>query len=421
MKKNFLSGLITGICSSLLIIAIAFAIPVAINMNSKAEANRTEAKVGDTSKAVQGTEASKSDISYEAIVRKLMSLEKIVNEYYLDDTSKISFVDGIYKGFISSLGDPYSTYFTADEYKALLEGSSGVYCGIGCSVNQNVQTGIVTIVKPFKDSPAYKSGLLPGDIIVKVDDEDVTGLDLSEVVSRIKGVEGTTVKVSVMRDGEPDILDFVIKRQKIENPTVEYKMLEDKIGYIIISEFDEVTVDQFRAAVDDLERQGMKSLIVDVRNNPGGLLDSVVNVLDRLLPPGLIVYTQDKYNQKDPSYAKDEDKINVPMAVLINGNSASASEIFAGTLQDYKAATIIGTTSFGKGIVQMVIPLTDGTAVKLTVSKYYTPNGRNIHKTGIKPDIEVELDKEMQNKLSIPIEKDNQLQEAIKFLKEKTK
>jgi len=421
MKKNFLSGLITGICSSLLIIAIAFAIPVAININSKADANGTEANVGDTGKAVQGTEASKTDISYEAIVRKLMSLEKIVNEYYLDDTSKISFVDGVYKGFISSLGDPYSTYFTADEYKALLESSSGVYCGIGCSVNQNVQTGIVTIVKPFKDSPAYKSGLLPGDIIVKVDDEDVTGLDLSEVVSRIKGVEGTTVKVSVMRDGEPDILDFVIKRQKIENPTVEYKMLEDKIGYIIISEFDEVTVDQFRAAVDDLERQGMKSLIVDVRNNPGGLLDSVVNVLDRLLPPGLIVYTQDKYNQKDPSYAKDEDKINVPMAVLINGNSASASEIFAGTLQDYKAATIIGTTSFGKGIVQMVIPLTDGTAVKLTVSKYYTPNGRNIHKTGIKPDIEVELDKEMQNKLSIPIEKDNQLQEAIKFLKEKTK
>lgn len=417
MKKNFITGLITGICSALLIFTIICAVPAIIYMNSKAEV-----KGEDNSQTTsEDVDASGNDISYDSIVRKLMGLQQLVNDYYLNDVKDISFADGIYKGFISSLGDPYSTYFTADEYKALLESSSGVYCGIGASVIQDVKTGVITIVKPFKNSPAYKSGLLPGDIIVKVNNEEVTGKDLSEVVSHIKGAEGTTVKVSVMRDGESDMLNFTITRQKVENPTVEYKMLDNKIGYIIISEFDDVTVTQFKTAVDDLEKQGMKGLIVDVRNNPGGLLDSVVEVLDRILPPGLLVYTKDKNNNRETESADDADKVNVPMAVLINGSSASASEIFAGTLQDYKKAAIIGTTSFGKGIVQKVIPLRDGTAVKLTVSKYYTPKGRNIHGTGITPDIEVELDKDLQNQLNIPLEKDNQLQEAVKYLKKMIK
>lgn len=413
MRKNFITGLLTGICSALLVFALICTVPVILYMNSKAEV-----KQDGSPDNTEGIDVSKEEIAYDTVIRKLMSLEKLVDDYYLNEIDDISFADGIYKGFIASLGDPYSTYYTADEYKALLESSSGVYYGIGASVNQDVKTGIITIVKPFKDGPAYKAGLLPGDIIARVDGEEVTGLDLFEVVSRIKGPEGTSVKISVIRDGET--LEVKITRGKVENPTIEYQMLDNKIGYIIISEFDDVTVGQFKKAVDELEAQGMKSLIVDVRNNPGGLLDSVVNVLDRLLPPGLVVYTQDKYNKRETELARDYKKINVPMAVLINGNSASASEIFAGTLQDYEVATIIGTTSFGKGIVQKVIPLSDGTAVKLTVSKYYTPKGRNIHGTGIKPDIEVELDKEWQNQLNVPIEKDNQLQEAIKLLTQKT-
>lgn len=413
MRKNFITGLLTGICSALLVFALICTVPVILYMNSKAEV-----KQDGSPDNTEGIDVSKEEIAYDTVIRKLMSLEKLVDDYYLNEIDDISFADGIYKGFIASLGDPYSTYYTADEYKALLESSSGVYFGIGASVNQDVKTGIITIVKPFKDGPAYKAGLLPGDIIARVDGEEVTGLDLFEVVSRIKGPEGTSVKISVIRDGET--LEVKITRGKVENPTIEYQMLDNKIGYIIISEFDDVTVGQFKKAVDELEAQGMKSLIVDVRNNPGGLLDSVVNVLDRLLPPGLVVYTQDKYNKRETELARDYKKINVPMAVLINGNSASASEIFAGTLQDYEVATIIGTTSFGKGIVQKVIPLSDGTAVKLTVSKYYTPKGRNIHGTGIKPDIEVELDKEWQNQLNVPIEKDNQLQEAIKLLTQKT-
>lgn len=417
MKKNFLAGLLTGLCGALLLFSLVGAILLYVG-NETGEIKNDTPKVNASEKDdADGTE----EASYDQIVQKLTYLHMLIDNYYLDGTDKISFADGIYKGFISSLEDPYSTYYTKEEYNALIESSSGKYCGIGATVNQNVKTGVITIVKPFENSPAYKAGILPGDIIYKVNGEEVTGVDLSEVVSRMKGIEGTTVDITIVREDETKPLEFTITRKEIEVPTIESKMLEDNIGYITISEFDEITVEQFIAAVDSLEAKGMKGLVVDVRNNPGGLLDSVVKILDRLLPPELIVYTEDKNNHREEEKAVDKKQINVPMAVLINGNSASASEIFAGTLQDYKTATIIGTTSFGKGIVQKVIPLSDGTAVKLTISKYYTPKGRNIHGTGIAPDIEVELDEKLKNEITIPIEKDNQLQKAISTLKEQMK
>lgn len=409
MKKNFLSGLITGLVSALLICVIVGSVWMAVH--TKAEGNT------GTSSKKQSTKTE--EISYDKIVDKLTYLHMLVDKYYLEDTKKVEFSDGIYKGFIASLGDPYSTYYSKKEYDALMESSSGKYCGIGATVSQDTKTGVITIVKPFATGPAYKAGVLPGDIIYKVNGEKVTGEDLSETVSKMKGDEGSKVKITVVRKGESDPLDFTITRDNIEVPTIDYQMLDDKIGYITISQFDEVTVDQFVDAVDTLEEKGMKGLIVDVRDNPGGLLTSVVEILDRLLPPELIVYTEDKNGSREEQDATDKKKINVPMAVLINGQSASASEIFAGTLQDYKTATIIGTTSFGKGIVQKVIPLSDGTAIKLTISKYYTPSGRNIHGTGIKPDIEVTLDKSLANQVIIPIDKDNQLQEAIKTIKNK--
>jgi carboxyl-terminal processing protease len=217
-------------------------------------------------------------------------------------------------------------------------------------------------------------------------------------------------------------MDFTIVRQKINIPTIEYEMLENNIGYIQIAEFDDITISQFSNALRALEDQGMKGLVVDVRNNPGGLLNSVVKILDRLLPKGkLVVYTEDKHGKREEEKTDDSLRFNKPLAVLINGNSASASEIFAGTLQDYNKATLVGTTSFGKGIVQSVIPLTDGTAVKLTISKYFTPNGRNIHGTGIVPDVEIELDEELRKLISIPHDQDNQLQKAIEILKEQIK
>ncbi|HWT73668.1 MAG TPA: S41 family peptidase [Mobilitalea sp.] len=409
MKKNFLAGLVTGICGALLLFAICGA--VLLYVGGRADDGTSSSAKSIASK--QSTTDVKEEVPYNDIVKKLEYLQKLVDNYYLEDVKNVSFADGIYKGFIKSLDDPYSTYYTKEEYSALMESSSGVYCGIGATVSQDTKTGVITIVKPFKGSPAYKAGILPGDVIYKVNGEDVTGVDLAKVVSNMKGVEGSTVDITIVRKGKADPMNFTIERQKIEVPTIEYQMLDNKIGYIIISEFDEVTVDQFIAAVDELEADGMKGLIVDVRNNPGGLLDSVVKILDRLLPPELIVYTEDKNDVREEEKAVDDKKITVPMAVLINGNSASAAEIFAGTLQDYKTATIIGTTSFGKGIVQKVIPLSDGTAVKLTISKYYTPNGRNIHGTGITPDIEVELNEAMQNEVTVPIDKDNQLQDAI--------
>lgn len=415
MKKNFLTGLITGLCSAVLLFVIFSA--VMFFVQSKDEGNANSSSVESAEEQTASTE----DIPYDEIVDKLTFLQMLVDNYYLEDVGKVSFSDGIYKGFISSLKDPYSTYYTKEEYSALMESSSGVYCGIGATVSQNAKTGVITIVKPFATGPAYKVGILPGDILYKVNEEAVTGEDLTEVVSKMKGKEGTTVDISVVREGSSEPLEFTVTRQEIEVPTIEYKMLDNKVGYIIITQFDEVTVNQFINAIDSLEKDGMKGLVVDVRNNPGGLLQSVVKILDRLLPPELLVYTEDKNGKREEEESVDEDKVSVPIAVLINGQSASASEIFAGTLQDYKVATIIGTTSFGKGIVQKVIPLSDGTAVKLTISKYYTPNGRNIHGIGITPDIEVELNEELQKEVVIPIDKDNQLQEAISTIMNKMK
>jgi carboxyl-terminal processing protease len=409
MKKSFLAGLLSGLCGAILLFTLAGAIYIYVDSRPK-EQPKSELQTQEE------TTKTKEEVPYDQVLDKLTLLQMLVDKYYLEKTNDKDFADGIFKGFISSLGDPYSTYFTEDEFKALMESSSGVYCGIGATVSQNGKTGVITIVKPFETGPAQKAGILPGDIIYKVNDEEVTGSDLTEVVSKMKGLEGSKVKVTILREGESKPFEFELVRKEIEVPTIEHRMLANKIGFITISEFDEITVTQFIAAVDQLEKDGMKGLIVDVRNNPGGLLDSVVKILDRLLPKGLVVYTEDKNGRRVEENAKDDKKINVPLAVLINGQSASASEIFAGTIQDYQIGTLVGTTSFGKGIVQKVIPLSDGTAVKLTISKYFTPKGRNIHGTGIKPDVEVELADDQKQKLNIPLEKDNQLQEAIKVI-----
>lgn len=414
MKKNFWTGVLAGVCGVLILIVIAgFLLSFTLTGSSIGKVF----KMGTTDK----NSVQSEDIPYDKVVSKLNFLQKLVDDYYLKNVKDVSFEDGVYKGFIASLQDPYSVYYTKDEYNALMESSSGVYCGIGATVSQDAKTGVITIVKPFSTGPAYKVGVLPGDVLYKVDDDSVAGLDLTQVVGKMKGEEGTKVRVSVVREGKSEPIEYTITRQKIEIPTIEYKMLDNKIGYIMIAEFDEITVEQFVKAVDQLEKEGMEGLVLDVRNNPGGLLTSVVKILDRLLPPELIVYTEDKAGNREDEKAVDKKQVTLPMAVLINGQSASASEIFAGALQDYETATIIGTTSFGKGIVQKVIPLSDGTAVKLTISKYFTPKGRNIHGTGIEPDLEVELNSDVQKTVVIPVEKDNQLKAAIKHIEKQIK
>ena len=339
---------------------------------------------------------------------KMQELQSYIDRYFLFDYEKEDEESGIYKGMMSGLGDVYTTYYTPDEYASFMESSNGSYSGIGAMLSQDYNTGIITVVKVFEGSPAEEAGIQPDDILYKVKGEEVTGEDLSLVVTDLKGEEGTDVDISMMRG--TDVLDMTITRRSIEVPTVEYKMLDENIGYIAISEFDDVTDEQFIAALEDLKSQGMKNLAIDLRNNGGGLVDVTCNILDQLLPEGLIVYTEDKNGDRQEEYSDAEHYFDGKMAVLVNGNSASASEIFAGAIKDYGVGTLIGTQTFGKGIVQSLFPLSDGSAIKITVSRYYTPAGNNIHGVGITPDIILERDTES--------EEDNQLQKAIEVLSE---
>lgn len=358
----------------------------------------------------RGQSAGRLGERYAAIEEKLDTIDTIISNYYLnpDEINLDKLEDGIYAGYVAGLEEDYTTYYTSEEFASVMESSSGKYSGIGAYVSQNMSTGIITIVKPFEGAPAAEAGILKDDILYAVEGEEVTGEDLNMVVARLKGEEGTTVNVTIYRASEDQYIDLEVTRAVVNVPTVSYKMLDDQIGYIQISEFEQVTAEQFDAAVDDLEAQGMKSLIFDLRDNGGGLLDSVCDILDTVLPKELLVYTEDKDGNREEEWAMDDDRIDVPMAVLVNGNTASASEIFTGALKDYDEAKIIGTTTFGKGIVQSIIPLSDGSAVKLTSAKYYTPSGVCIHGTGIEPDQVVEYDREA--------EEDNQLQAAVDYL-----
>ena len=352
---------------------------------------------------------------------KAASIQEIIDRYYLNTVTEDAVAEGVYKGIMASLDDPYSVYYTKDEYESIQASTQGTYCGIGAMVSQNVNTGIITIVKVYKGTPAEKFGLLAGDIIYKVAGEEVTGVDLTTVVTKMKGEEGTDVEIVVAREGESDYVTKKVTRAQIEVPTIEYEMLADGIGYIAVSEFDEVTAQQFREALKDLESQGERALVIDLRDNGGGVLSTAVDMLDRLIADGMLVYTETKEGVDEEFKAEDSDSFDKPLAVLVNGNSASASEVFSGAIQDYGIGKLVGTTTFGKGIVQSIIPLGDGSALKLTTAKYYTPKGRNIHDTGLEPDVEVELSNEAKKKSPLEKKDDNQLQTAIKELKKELK
>ncbi len=350
-------------------------------------------------------------IDWPVVNDKLEKIQDTIDLYYKDEIKQEDLVEGIYKGFVAGLQDPYSVYYTKEEYNELMESSSGVYCGIGAYLMQDGEN--VIVMRPIPNSPAEEAGMQAGDRFLKVDDNDVSGEDVTTIAARVRGPENTQVTVEVKREGEKDPLVFHMERREIETPTVEYEMMKDQIGYIAILEFDEITKTQFRAALTDLTDQGMKSLVLDLRDNPGGNLDAVVEIADEILPEGMIVYTEDKYEKRQEFKSDARQFIDLPMAVLINENSASAAEILAGAIKDYEAGTLIGTTTFGKGIVQQVLPLGDGTGIKVTTSKYFTPDGNDIHGIGIAPDIELEFDEEAFEKDE---NADNQLDRAIEIL-----
>lgn len=349
---------------------------------------------------------------------KLGVLSTLIDEYYLYDTSEEELQEGIYAGFINALGDKYSRYYDEEATKSMLESSAGQYSGIGAGFAYN-ENGDMEIVHVYEGAPAEAAGLLVGDILYQVDDHVIVremknqtySEKLEEVQSWIKGEAGTEVVLHVYRDDVP--MELKITRAEFTLPTVSSEMMEDSIGYLRIEEFDQVTYEQFQTAMADLESQGMQKLVIDLRGNPGGDVDVTCDILRQLLPEGLIVYTEDK-NGKRVDYSCDgKNTFEKPLVVLVDQNSASASEIFTGAVQDYGIGTIVGTTTYGKGIVQNLYNLQDGTYVALTNSEYFTPKGRSIHEKGIEPDVVVGYEEDTENP-----DADNQLQKAMEVLKE---
>lgn len=352
---------------------------------------------------IQSDAVTDSDGIGSEVEGKLNAIDSVLESFYFGDVDDETAKDNIYKAYLSSYGDKYTMYYTADEYKALKESTNGKFYGIG-AVCQLSGEGGVLLVDVYDNGAGYQAGLRSGDRVVNVDGRDITGMELSSAVALIKGDKGTSVTLEVIRGTER--LTFSAVRDAVEAKTVSYTLIDNNIGYLSISQFEEVTTKQFKAAVEDLQSQGMKGLVIDIRNNPGGLLDTVVGMLKYMLPDGLIVYTEDKQGNRKEYKGQDNDEFNLPLAVIVNGNSASASEIFAGAIQDYGKGTIIGTQTYGKGIVQTVKPLTDGSAIKFTIAKYFTPKGQDIHGKGVTPDMVVEYDTDA--------DVDTQLDAAIK-------
>lgn len=405
-KGSMAKGIVIGVIATLLIGCVA------VNVGCIA----TNSKILITSKD-SGTEGG-SVLSADTI-SKINELNAYINTYYYDDVDTADLQDGLYKGLLEGIGDKYSVYYNAKDYEAMQVSVTGQYYGIGAGLSQDKDTMVVTVNKIYEGTPSEEAGLLKDDIIISVDDTDATSLELTELVRQIRGEEGTTVHLEVYRPSTGEYLSFDVERRDITLPSVSYKMLQDGIGYIHIDSFESETATQFEEAVSDLEKQGMEALVLDVRYNPGGLVTSVVKILDDILPEGVVVYTEDKNGDRQNYTSSGDTHLDYPMAVLINGDSASAAEILAGAIKDYEYGTLIGTTTYGKGIVQTNFPLEDGDAVKLTTAKYFTPNGNYIHGVGIEPDIELEYEYLDPEGEVYEETYDNQIQKAIEILEGK--
>lgn len=402
-RNKFKAGVITGVFATLLAGIVLFVFFTTIT---------------GTVISVQpgGSAENPASVLSGKVLSKINELIGYINLYFYEDVEDERLANGIYSGLLSSLDDRYTDYYTEQEYADLQIAATQNYCGIGAGLSQDRESMVVTVSRVYEGTPAEEAGLKKDDVLVMVEDIESTSMELSDLVTHIRGEEGTAVHLQVLREGEADYLEFDVRRENIDLPTVEYKLLGDRIGYIHILEFGAPTIKQFDAAVKALEGQGMQALLLDVRDNPGGMINAVNGVLDAMLPEGTMVYTQDKYGQRQTYSSDEEHQMHYPTAVLINGNSASASEILAGAIRDFEYGTLIGTKTFGKGVVQSIIPLSDGDAIKLTTAKYYTPKGENIHGTGIEPDIELKYEYLGEAQGEYDELKDNQVQKAIEVL-----
>ena len=411
-RSGFGSGMFVGFLLGILLLGIGVTFGVHVYTTS------TNQYLVISPSGVKKT--AESNILTNKTVKKIDELMSYIDLYYNDDYDEDDIRNAIYAGTLEGLGDPYSVYYTADEYKDMQINTSGKYYGIGAALGQDAKTKEVTISKVYEGTPAEEAGLRDGDQIVKVNDTVSTSEELSDLVQKIRGEEGTTVHLKIYRASTKKTFEVDVERKNVELPSITSKMLDGGIGYIQISEFQSKTDEQFKSALADLKKQGMKSLIVDVRSNPGGLITAASNILDQILPKGTVVYTEDKYGKRE-DYTSDSNCIDCPIAVLVNENSASASEIFAGAIKDYNYGTLIGTKTFGKGIVQTVFPLEDGDAVKITTAKYYTPKGNYIHGAGIEPDINLTYKYSGPEDETYDMKYDNQVQKAIEVLTDEMK
>jgi len=359
------------------------------------------------------------EVQYEN-VNKFNEVRKILKEDYYLEVDENKLVEGAVSGLAESLKDPYTVYFNKDQMKSFMEKSEGSYVGIGVTVNTDVN-GLLTIIEPFENSPAQQVGMQKGDKIVKVDNKDVTGIsDENMIISLIKGKENTKVKITVYRPDEDKYLQFDVVRRRIKASNIKSEIINGNIGYIKLVMFDSEIADYFRNDLEKMLKKGIKGLIIDLRDNPGGSYEQVVKIADSLLPEGTIVYTEDREGKKDVKLS-NKAAYDLPLVILTNGNSASASEILAGAVKDNGRGTLVGTNTFGKGLVQELRMLADGSGIKVTISRYFTPSGVCIHGVGIKPDIEIDVPDEYKDipVSQIPRNKDVQLQSAIEAVKAK--
>ena len=357
--------------------------------------------------------AGSNVLSDVVVTQKIKYLEDIIDQNYLEDVNEDSLKEGIYTGLLYGLGDPYSRYYTEEEYEEEMRDTEGSYSGIGVSITQNTEGGIL-VVDCYEGSPADEAGLKANDVITAVNGTDVTEMTPAEVSKMIREKEDGTSILTVYHQEADEPEEITVTLSDVELPTVSYEMLEDSIGYLRITEFTMVTPQQFEDAYKDLQAKGMEKLIVDLRDNPGGVLSSVCDVLRQILPEGLIVYTEDKYGEKQEMKCDGDTPIDIPLAVLVNENSASASEIFSGAIQTFGTGEVVGTTTYGKGVVQQIFDLKDGTSVKLTIAEYLIAGQFGINGKGVTPDVEVQYEKDAQNP-----DRDNQLEKALEEVKNK--
>ncbi len=400
--SNYGMGILTGVLLSALLVSGAFTGKM-LYENHKAK---------EAAKETSSTQEEGGSVLNNETLSKIATIESMVEErFYLDDVSEEELQDGICSGMIEALDDKYAAYYTAEELNEQNQKNEGIYYGIGAYISLDTETETPFVSGVIEGTPAEKAGLRMGDIIYAVDGTRTFQMSLDEVTSLVKGDEGTSVTLTLIR-GE-DVFDQDVVRRKVDRPTVVSEMLEGDIGYIGISEFKDVTVDQFTENYAVIKGSGAKALILDLRGNPGGLLDVVVEVGQQILPEGLVVYTEDKNGNRTEYKCDGTREIEIPLVVLVNGGSASAAEVLTGAVKDYGIGTIMGTTTYGKGVVQKIITLSDGSAVKLTTDGYFTPNGNNIHGKGIEPDVVVEFDADAyygENRI------DNQLEAAKEYL-----